>query len=120
MIGSGMNADTGERMEGITHIRQSIGKILTTPIGTRVMRREFGSLIPDLIDAPINPRTRLQVMAATATAVIRWEPRIRPSRISLRMESGLESAAGLVVELTGTLRDGPRAGQTVSLSVPIR
>lgn len=119
MIGTGMNAATGKPMEGIAHIRQSVAKILTTPIGSRIMRRDFGSLLPELIDAPINPRTRLQIMAATATAVIKWEPRIRPAKVSLELGQDLESATRLMVELTGTLRDGPRAGQTVTLSVPL-
>lgn len=119
MIGTGMNAATGKPMEGIAHIRQSVATILTTPIGTRIMRRAFGSLLPELIDAPINPRTRLQIMAATATAVIKWEPRIRPAKVALEMGLDLDAATRLSVELTGTLRDGPLAGQTVTLSIPV-
>ena len=36
------------------HIDQSIGDILSTPIGTRVMRPDYGSRIPRLVDRPIN------------------------------------------------------------------
>lgn len=119
MSGIGMNASTGNPIIGVDHIRQSIADILTTTIGSRVMRRDYGSLLPELIDSPINTRTRLRVAAATATAVIKWEPRIRPSRISLEMETGLDNASRLVVELTGTLRNGPLADQTVALSIPV-
>lgn len=119
MMGIGMNASTGNPIGSVDHIRQSIADILSTPIGTRVMRREYGSLLPELIDSPINARTRLQVAAATATAVIKFEPRIRPSRISLEMATEHGNASRLVVELTGTLRNGPLAGQTVALSIPV-
>ncbi|WP_208531402.1 GPW/gp25 family protein, partial [Pseudomonas aeruginosa] len=67
-----MNAHTGGAIDRLAHIRQSIVDILTTRIGTRVMRREYGSQLPELIDAPFNDTTRLQVYAATAMALMRW------------------------------------------------
>ncbi|NBO96416.1 MAG: phage baseplate protein, partial [Betaproteobacteria bacterium] len=39
----GINAQTGQPLAGIDHLRQSIRDILTTRIGTRVMRRDYGS-----------------------------------------------------------------------------
>ncbi len=120
MIGTGMHATTGTPLADIEHIRQSIGKILTTPIGSRVMRRQFGSLLPELIDAPINARTRLQCMAASATAIIRWESRVRPAKVTLQTGTTLETAASLVIELTATLRGGHRAGEAVNLIVPVK
>jgi len=47
----GMNASTGRASGGLQHLYQSIAKILTTPVGTRVKRREFGSELPELVDA---------------------------------------------------------------------
>ena len=47
-----MSRTTGQRLEPLAHLRQSIGDILSTPIGSRVMRREYGSLVPALIDKP--------------------------------------------------------------------
>jgi phage baseplate assembly protein W len=64
-------------------IRQSIQDILTTPIGSRIMRRTYGSLLPQLIDAPFNEITRLQLLAATATALMQWEDRINLEFISI-------------------------------------
>mgnify|MGYP006175739793 CR=1 FL=1 len=72
-----MNRETGAALGLVEHIAQSITDILTTRIGTRVMRREYGSQLPDLIDWPHNAATRLQAYAATAMALMRWEPRIR-------------------------------------------
>ena len=50
----GINAQTGQPLAGIDHLRQSIRDILTTRIGTRVMCRDYGSRLPTLIDNPIS------------------------------------------------------------------
>jgi hypothetical protein len=51
------------------------------------MRRDYGSQLVDLIDQPGNPATRLLCYAAIAMAVMRWEPRIRISRVQLTAAS---------------------------------
>lgn len=79
----GMNARTGAPLDGGEHLAQSIADILTTPVGTRVMLRDYGSDIPDLIDQPMNAATRQAIYAATASALARWEPRIRLTRVTL-------------------------------------
>ena len=75
---TGMNAHTGQRLNGLDHIRQSVNDIITTPIGSRVMRREYGSLVPELIDRPMNDALLMQVYAATIIAVTQWYPRQLP------------------------------------------
>jgi phage baseplate assembly protein W len=77
----GINAQTGKQLGGIAHLRQSIRDILTTPIGSRVMRREYGSRLFELIDAPSNPGTLAALYAATAEAIARWEPRFKLTRV---------------------------------------
>lgn len=81
----GMNAATGLRITESSHISQSIGKILTTPLGSRVMRREFGSVIPALIDQPLNQATVLRVFSSAVVAIREWEPRVRVGSISRSM-----------------------------------
>lgn len=71
----GINAETGKPLGGWDHVVQSIRVILTTAIGTRVMRREFGSELMSLVDAPMEDRVLLAVYVATANALQRWEPR---------------------------------------------
>ncbi|PID66585.1 MAG: hypothetical protein CR975_02095 [Gammaproteobacteria bacterium] len=78
---TGVNRNTGELMPDHAHIHQSIDDILTTPIGTRVMRREYGSLMPDLLDRPMNDALIMQIYAAIAIAVTKNEPRIRLAAI---------------------------------------
>lgn len=77
-----MNRATGQRMEPLEHLRQSIADILTTPIGSRVMRRGYGSLVPALVDQPDNVTTRMRLFAATASALQRWEPRLRLEKVT--------------------------------------
>lgn len=79
----GMNAETGRELTGLEHLKQSIADILNTPIGSRVMRRDYGSRLFELIDAPFNDITRLQLLAATATALMQWEDRISIEFISI-------------------------------------
>lgn len=78
----GMNVNTGSRLDGMAHIQQSIADILTTPIGSRVMRRDYGSHVFDLIDQPGNPINRLRLIATSADALSRWEPRLHLTQIT--------------------------------------
>ncbi len=82
-----ISRENGKNISELEHIKQSIQDILTTPIGSRVMRREYGSLLPRLIDAPLNEATILQVQSAAATAILRWENRIAIERINAQQLS---------------------------------
>ncbi len=77
----GTDAMTGKTLSGVAHLRQSIRDILTTPLGSRVMRREYGSRLFDLVDAPLNDATIIDIFAATAEALLRWEPRLQVQRV---------------------------------------
>ena len=109
----GMNASTGRTVSDRQHLVQSVADILTTPIGSRVMRREYGSPMADLMDWPLNSATRLQAYAAIAMAVMRWEPRIRLSRVQLTPTT---EAGGAVLDVEGTVTD---TNQALSLRVPL-
>jgi phage baseplate assembly protein W len=113
----GLNAATGQAVADLDHIRQSLATILGTPLGSRVMRRAFGSLVPDLLDKPLNGKTRMQVMAAAVMAISAWEPRVELARIQLQAGN---TASGLLVDLELARRDGPSAGQPTSLHIPLR
>ena len=83
----GTDATTGKTLSGLDHLRQSIRDILTTPLGSRVMRREYGSRLFDLVDNPLNDATIIELFAATAEALLRWEPRIKVQRVRARSTS---------------------------------
>lgn len=110
---AGMNITTGKRLEGIDHIRQSVADIITTPIGSRVMRRDYGSLIPELLDRPMNDALLMQLYAATVIAVSRWEPRIQIS--GTRRTVSTQQPGAVVIELQGKTADG----QPLNVGVPI-
>lgn len=69
MSSVGIDAVTGKVLTGWPHVEQSIGKILTTELGSRVERRDFGSLIPRLIDQPQNEENILNFFIAAAEAL---------------------------------------------------
>lgn len=95
---SGTNIYTGRALGGLLHLRQSITDILTTPIGSRVMRREYGSHLFELIDAPANQGTLVDLYAATAEALAKWEPRFRLNRIQ---STGVTEAGKTSLTLEG-------------------
>lgn len=109
-----MNRLNGSTVTTRAHIAQSVEDILTTRMGTRIARREYGSLLPELIDQPLNDATRLRLYAASVMALMRWEPRVSFSRVQLNI-AGLSGRAEL--ELTGVLVDN---NEPFSMRMPLQ
>lgn len=76
----GMNAETGERIEGIEHFYQCCERTLSTPIGTHILKRDFG-LDFDIVDKNTTNSFRMNVIAKATDALEKWEPRISVSRV---------------------------------------
>jgi len=76
-----MSRHIGQPISDKNHLRQSIEDILTTPIGSRVMRRDYGSRLFDLLDQPITPALKVDIFAATIDALRAWEPRFIVQRV---------------------------------------
>jgi phage baseplate assembly protein W len=106
----GMDRRAGRAVAGDAHLAQSLGDLLSTPKGSRVMRRAYGCDLMGLIDAPINPARSVDVVMAVAEAVAAWEPRIRltrveigdaaPGRLAVTLHGvveGRETATGVVI-----------------------
>ncbi len=111
-----MSSNTGKSLGGAAHIAQSIGDILSTPIGTRIMRRDYGSMLFELMDRPANAATLMLLRAATADAVRLWEPRIRLTRVTF---SGDFASGAPVITIEGNRTDQPDRAP-LSLSIPLR
>lgn len=109
-----MNRETGGAISTVEHIGQSISDILTTRLGTRVMRREYGSLLPELVDQPFNDVTRLRVYVASVMAIMRWEPRVSISRVQL---GGATLQGQVVIDIEGRILD---RNQALSMSLPLQ
>jgi len=99
MSRAGIDRTTGRLLEGWDHCVQSIAVILTTQVGTRVMRRAFGADVHELQDRNPDPVTVMTVYAAVAEALRRWEPGFRLTRIGLD-RTGADGVA--VFTLSGT------------------
>lgn len=104
----GLNVTSGKSLGGIEHLRQSVRDILTTRIGSRVMRRDYGSDLPNLVDAPMNRETFLKLYASTVKALEKWEPRLSINSVKVT------SANPGAVELSITATYLPN-GKTITL-----
>lgn len=98
MSSLGLSNVDGALKTGFDHVRQSIEVILTTPVGSRVMRRDFGSELMSLIDRPANDQTILAIYSACAMALARWEPRFALTGINI---SDLTVQGAITLQITG-------------------
>lgn len=94
----GMSRIDGRAVAGEAHFQQSLQDLLTTPLGSRVMRRDYGVDLGALIDAPLGQRAAVDFFMAVAEAVARWEPRWRLRRVRV---AGASAAGALEVTLSG-------------------
>lgn len=80
--GTGINRNTGKLLVGWPHVKQSLGVIFTTRFGERVMRRWFGSFVPQLLGVNMVPSAVLRFFTAVCIAIDLWEPRYKITRIA--------------------------------------
>lgn len=116
----GMDATTGKVLEGKALLSQSIQDILMTPIGSRVMNRDYGSLVFDMLDHPGNDANTLRLYAVAVDALMRWEPRAVLSRIQII--SSDVSSGEFVFDLEGITAEDIsqlQAGSSIHLSIPV-
>ncbi|MDD1014692.1 GPW/gp25 family protein [Pseudomonas rubra] len=93
----GMDRRSGQPLSGLAHLRQSIEDILTTPLGSRRMRPEYGSKLRRFVDLPVNEGWKSAVQAEVARALGRWEPRLKLERVRVTAVVGGQ----ITLQLTG-------------------
>lgn len=108
----GMSRTDGRTITDTEHISQSLSDILRTPVGSRVMRREYGSLLFDMLDQPQTPALELQIKVAVFMAVLKWEPRISLTSVTTERQYN----GKLVINLTGQLAE---TGGSLSFTIPV-
>ncbi len=101
---TGMNPDGTGQLTDTDQLWNSVRDILTTPLASRVMRRDYGSMIPDLLDEPQNEVTRLQCMSAAVIALTMWESRIALNGINISFSKSGAVTAELVGIITETMQ----------------
>jgi phage baseplate assembly protein W len=96
-------------------VRQSIGIILETEPGERLMRPTFGCGLRRYLMKPNTTATRALIQLDVARALTTWEPRIELQ--SVRVEPGpvAQQPSGLgpalvLVDCTGSIRSPKRPG----------
>ena len=77
MASTGIDRDTGLPLSDLDHVRQSFRVIFTTRIGERVMRRTFGSAVPEVLGRNLAASTLSLFFQAIWIAVTLWEPRLQ-------------------------------------------
>jgi phage baseplate assembly protein W len=98
MARAGMDATTGRLVQGWDHCVQSIRTLLTTRIGTRLMRRSFGARIAELQDDNATRGALLTFYVAVGDALARHEPGYRLTTLMMT-RAGADGAFRL--EMTG-------------------
>lgn len=84
----GIDAATGKPINEPEHIRQSIRKILRTPTGSRVMRRDFGFDCLEM-DGSIKSGVTKEIAEECAMkSLAEYEPRIENVAVSAVMNGG--------------------------------
>ena len=103
-----MNITSGKTISEIAHIKQSIANILTTPIGSRIMRRDYGSRLFEKIDRPINGELIAEIYSDVIEALFIWEPRFEVEQVTVHsIEKGK-----ITIDLEGSFL---KSGEKITL-----
>ena len=105
-VGSGISRHTGRPVHGWEHVVLCLEAILTTPFGSRVMRRWIGSLVPAMLGENLVPETLLKFFTALYAALV-FEPRFNLEQVHILSSVDDLRAGRLRLELLGQYR--PRA-----------
>lgn len=107
-----MSRVIGSNMSELDHIKQSIQDIISTPLGSRIMRRSYGTQLFNLIDQPTTQTLYLKIYSTIYSSILQWEHRINVSQININSLS----AGQMVIDLEFTLT---KTGQAQNLNIPV-
>ena len=83
-------------------VDESILLILSTPLGQRRMRPNFGCAVHDLVFAPNTPATQGLIRHYVQEALALWEPRVDVQDVTVYPDP--DEPARLLVDITYTMR----------------
>ena len=97
---SGIDRHTGKVIDNLTSAFQGVEVILSTRIGSRLMRREFGGGVAELLGRAMTPQLFAAWQQLIGTAIDLWEPRFGVRKISVTGTSAelRTGSAGLRIE----------------------
>ncbi len=107
---NGMDKVSGKPLADFSHLQQSIMDILSTPIGSRPMRRDYGSRLFQRLDAPLTGDLVAEIYSDVVEALFNYEPRIKvtavtvteliPGKIVLTLD-GVYIPTGEIINING-------------------
>lgn len=102
-----------EITDGEYKIRDSIFVILSTPLGSRYMQPDFGSMLPLMVFTNYDAIARAELKRYTFQAVKRWEPRINLQQVQLNETELKDNAVGVELSYTisGTNSSAPHVAR---------
>ena len=86
-IGVAITGQTNTTKQYAVSIAASISRILTTRLGERVMRPQFGSKLYVLRDRDFDGYWRVTATRYMYEAINRWEPRVRFKRLHFNIDA---------------------------------
>lgn len=97
---AGIDRRTGKVISNLESAYQGVEVILATRIGSRLMRREFGAGIIELLGRKMTPALFAAFQSLIATAIDLWEPRfvVRRILVSGSAEELRLGRAGIIIE----------------------
>lgn len=95
----GIDRVTGQLLVGWPHCAQSVAVILTTQLGERVMRLDFGSDPHGVIGEELHPRAVARFYADCVKAIHAHEPEYRIVRVQV---VSIARTGALALKLEGT------------------
>jgi uncharacterized protein len=87
----GLDWSTGPR-----RIEDAIWIVLSTALGERLMRPDFGGGIHEFVFEPNSPITRTTLASSVSEALAKWEPRIELDKVTV--EEGGESLVRISID----------------------
>lgn len=107
-----MSRQSGVGLTELEHIKQSLEDLISTPIGSRIMRRDYGTQVANLLDQPTSEALYLKCYSTIYSAILRWEPRIDITKLNISEFNGGQT----VLDLEGVLT---QTGQSLNMNIPL-
>ncbi|AFY70353.1 GPW/gp25 family protein [Thalassoporum mexicanum PCC 7367] len=89
-----------QQVSGAQDIRESLGILLSTSIGERVMQPTYGCDLSELMFEPLTPTASSSIKELIRTAILYHEPRIKLDAIDLRLDHHLEGVVNIRIDYT--------------------
>ncbi|MEL6537979.1 MAG: GPW/gp25 family protein [Bacteroidota bacterium] len=85
---------------GVANVTESLGIIVNTRLGERILRPEFGSETHELVFKPFNANMRTYLQESLRNAVEEHEPRVTVESVAITQPNPLEGRIEIAIAFT--------------------